>query len=134
LLIEYLRSFKNEYLDDTLNYIEQMINYTIEQYRKIGEDLAYCNVEKIYLTMNNKNDNGAELELEMYKAFFKQDVETFVNRKDALVKIARESKENDIILLAGRGNNTTYSGEYSSENFDDLDITVAELEVEEYDY
>ena len=133
LLIEYLRSFKNEYLDDTLNYIEQMINYTIEQYRKIGEDIAYCNVEKIYLTMNNKNDNGAELELEMYKTFFKQEVETFVNRKDALIKIARESKENDIILLAGRGNNTTYSGEYSSENFDDLDITVAELEVEEYD-
>ena len=110
-----------------------MINYTIERYRKLGEDIAYCNVEKIYLTMNNKNDNGAELELEMYKTFFKQNVETFVNRKDALVKIAQESKENDIILLAGRGNNTTYSGEYNSENFDDLDITAAELEVEEYD-
>ena len=133
-MIEYLRSFKNEYLDNTLNYIEQMINYTVEQYRKIGDDVAYCNVEKIYLTMNNKNDNGAELELEMYKAFFKQNVETFVNRKDALIKIAQESKENDIILLAGRGNNTTYSGEYNSENFDDLDIAVAELEVEGYDY
>ena len=134
LLIEYLRSFKNEYLDNTLNYIEQMINYTVEQYRKIGDDVAYCNVEKIYLTMNNKNDNGAELELEMYKTFFKQEVETFVNRKDALIKIAQESKENDIILLAGRGNNTTYSGEYNSENFDDLDITAAELEVKKYDY
>ena len=103
-----LKSLNNENLSNSCDYVKEMIDYTISQYRKLGDSLQDTNVNKLYLTMSDKNEYGNQLELEMYKAFFKQNVDSYENRQNALKAIVDESSENDILFIAGRGDRNVY--------------------------
>ena len=85
-----------------------MIDYTVSQYRQFGDAMSESDVKKVYLTMNNSNDWNNELELKMYQKFFKQDTEIYVKRQDALDAMVKESADNDILYIAGRGDRNLY--------------------------
>ena len=103
-----LKTLNNENLTASCEYVKEMIDYTVSQYRQFGDAMANSDVKKVYLTMNNGNDWGNELELKMYKTFFKQDVEIYSKRQDALEAMVRESRDNDILYVAGRGDQNLY--------------------------
>jgi hypothetical protein len=67
----------------------------------------------------------------MYKAFFKQPVEIFTNRQEAIKQMALESKVNDILFLAGRGDQEEYIDKQGPKNFKDLDYIKLMLKEEE---
>ena len=95
-------------LTSSCEYVKQMIDYTVSQYRQFGDAMSESDVKKVYLTMNNSNDWNNELELKMYQKFFKQDTEIYVKRQDALDAMVKESADNDILYIAGRGDRNLY--------------------------
>jgi UDP-N-acetylmuramyl tripeptide synthase len=104
----------NENLTASCEYVKEMIDYTRSQYRKFGDSLAQSDVDKIYLTMSDSNEYGNKLELEMYKAFFKQNIECYDNRQKAIEAMVNESQENDILYIAGRGDRKVYKTDNGS--------------------
>lgn len=109
-----LKQLNNKQLTESCEYVKEMIDYTRSQYSKLGESLKDINISRIYLTMNNSNEYSNMLELEMYKVFFKQDVSIYSDRRDALTAMAKDSSENDVLYIAGRGDRNAYKLNNSS--------------------
>lgn len=103
-----LKSINNAMLSESCDYVKEMIDYTISQYRQFGDAVKNINIKKIYLTMNDSNQWSNRLELEMYKAFFEQDVEIYEDRQEALKSIVESSEDNDVLYIAGRGDKSSY--------------------------
>ena len=103
-----LKSIGDANLTSSCEYVKEMIDYTVSQYRQFGDAMKNTNVKKIYLTMNNSNEWGNELELRMYKTFFRQEVEIYNSRQKALEAIVENSEDNDILYIAGRGDRNLY--------------------------
>ena len=65
----------------------------------------------------------------MHKVFFKQDVEIFENRQEAIDKMVEESEEDDILYLGGRGDNSNYQPFNNSiKYFTDYEYIQSKLE------
>lgn len=107
-IYDELKSVGDTNLTSSCEYVKQMIDYTVSQYRQFGDAMSESDVKKVYLTMNNSNDWNNELELKMYQKFFKQDTEIYVKRQDALDAMVKESADNDILYIAGRGDRNLY--------------------------
>lgn len=124
-------NLNNPLLTQSCEYVKEMIEYEISAFSKLGKSLEDLPLEKIYITVNTDSTWNNELELEMYKAFFKQPVEIFTNRQEAIKQMALESKENDILFLAGRGDQEEYIDKQGPKNFKDLDYIKLMLVKEE---
>ena len=118
-------------LSDSCDYVKEMIDYTISQYSQFGKSLENLPIKKIYITLNTANEWKSKLELEMYKAFFTQEVEIFEDREKALEQMSKESKENDVLFIAGRGDRTLYVNDACQSHFTDIEYMTSLLNKEE---
>ena len=126
-----LKSLDNDTLSESCDYVKQMIDYTISQYSQFGKSLENLPIQKIYITLNTINEWKSKLELEMYKAFFTQEVEIFEDREKALEQMSKEAKENDVLFIAGRGDRTLYINNIGQSHFTDMEYITSLLNKED---
>ena len=126
---DWFKTLNNDDLNASCDFVKQMIDYSCQQYRQLGDAFSDLNVDQLYLTTNNNstiwNDS---LELRMYKAFFKQDIKIFTNRQEAIDCMVKESEENDILYIAGRGDEVMYRKEDSVDYITDEEYVIQAFE------
>lgn len=114
IISNYFKSYNNEELNNVCDYVENKILVNNKLFSKATEDLTdLLPIDKVYLTFANSVAENPKLSLDSLKSNIKQPCETFTNRYTALEKMINESEENDLLIIAGRGDNAAFNvGEY----------------------
>lgn len=113
ILLDYFKSYNNENLNNICDYVENKILINNKLFSNSTKILDNLPIDKVYLTFASGVSENPQTILNDLKSNIKQSCETFTNRYKALEKIINESEENDLLIIAGRGDNVAFSvGEY----------------------
>lgn len=72
--------------------------------RKVMGEIASCLSDKVYLTTDNpRNEKPEEIIKDILEGVKNKNAEVVVNRENAIIKAIKQSKGEDIVLIAGKG-------------------------------